>query len=209
MEDRVYEKGLNIDDALSITKAYEVVTQHFGFTNLEGGKTMGLSSYGNPKNNLPKFFHNKKGNRYIFNTQVEYSGHIDTISCPEFFNPFLKDTLEFSSLEKDMAYNIQKESQELVGDLIDEAINKTGLNNVCITGGYGLNCVANYYMLKRFPNVNFYHDPLSSDAGTSIGAAFYRWHELSPNPKPTKIKTLYNGPKYSKEELLEGIKKYV
>ena len=64
-------------------------------------------------------------------------------------------------------------------------------------------------MKKRFPNINFYHEPLAHDAGNSIGAALYRWYEHSGDTTIRPRKTLYNGPKYSQEELLEGIKKYV
>lgn len=211
--DRIYEPKLYIDNSMNVTKAYEVVTQHLGFLSLEAGKTMGLSSYGNPNNNLPKFFKNKRGDRSIFNTQLEYGGYIDSIAHPEFIlfdkKSWHKDSSKANSLVKDMAYNMQLESQEIIGDLVEEAIQKTKQKNICITGGYGLNCVTNYYMVKRFPNINFYHDPLSSDAGTSIGAALYGWYKHTKSSTIHPIKTLYNGPKYSQEELLEGIKKYV
>ena len=43
---------------------------------------------------------------------------------------------------------IQQETQEKVGDLIEQAINVTKINQVVLAGGYGLNCVANYYFQK-------------------------------------------------------------
>lgn len=203
----------DIDSSLDIGLVYDSATKYLGFHLLETGKTMGLSSYGNPNNNLPKFFKNKRGDRSIFNTQLEYGGYIDSIAHPEFIlfdkKSWHKDSSKANSLVKDMAYNMQLESQEIIGDLVEEAIQKTKQKNICITGGYGLNCVTNYYMVKRFPNINFYHDPLSSDAGTSIGAALYGWYKHTKSSTIHPIKTLYNGPKYSQEELLEGIKKYV
>ena len=44
--------------------------------------------------------------------------------------------------------------------------------NIVLTGGCALNCVANYEYLKHLPkDVNLYVEPISSDAGTSIGLA--------------------------------------
>lgn len=211
---RMHSSNLIVDDALNITKAYEVLTTYFGWSNMEAGKTMGLSSYGNPNNTLPKFFKNNRGSRDIFIPQLGSSGLIDTHNIPQLslsINPIKwhRDFSKITNLEKDMAYNMQQESQELVGDLVQKAIDLTEETNICISGGYGLNCVANYYMKKRFPNINFYHEPLAHDAGNSIGAALYRWYEHSGDTTIRPRKTLYNGPKYSQKELLEGIKKYV
>jgi carbamoyltransferase len=47
-----------------------------------------------------------------------------------------------------------------------------------ISGGYGLNCVANYHYLKNLKNINLYIDPVCFDAGISIGTAYY--HSLEP-----------------------------
>jgi carbamoyltransferase len=212
--DRVYQKDLLINDSLNITKCYELLTQYFGWSSMEAGKTMGLSSYGNSNNNLSKFFKNGRGDRDIFLYQAGFSGHIDYISSPELKlenNPkeWHRDSSKITNLEKDMAYNMQQESQKLVGDLVEKAVDLTGQTNVCITGGYGLNCVANYYMLKRFPNINFYHEPLAHDAGNSIGAALYRWYEHSKDTIIRPRKTLYNGPQYTKDELVNGIKNYI
>ena len=176
---------LQIKNTFNIVKLYEYITKQLGWSEFEAGKTMGLSSYGKPDTNIPNFFTEDRGHKDILN--IDFS----------LYDP------------KDIAYKIQTESQKLVGDLVQKTIDLTGEINICISGGYGLNCVANYYMKKRFPNVNFYHEPLAHDAGNSIGAALYRWYKHSGDTTIRPRKTLYNGPKYSQEELLEGIKKYV
>ena len=46
-----------------------------------------------------------------------------------------------------------------------------------MTGGCALNCVANYEYLKHLPkDVKLYIEPVSSDAGTSIGLAKYMYY---------------------------------
>jgi len=178
-------KNTLIENTLNVTKLYEFITKKLGWSEFEAGKTMGLSSYGKPNANIPNFFAKSRGDKKVLD--IDFS----------LYDP------------KDVAYKIQTESQKLVGDLVQKSLDLTGETNICLSGGYGLNCVANYYMKKRFPNVNFYHEPLAHDAGNSIGAALYRWYEQSKDTTIRPRKTLYNGPKYTQEELLEGIKKYV
>jgi predicted NodU family carbamoyl transferase len=116
---------------------------------------------------------------------------------------------KITDLEKDLAWQVQNDTQNVVKNYIQEYVDKTGIKNIVCSGGYFLNCVANYYLVKKFPNINFYFEPISHDGGTSIGASYYRWKQLNPNFKPKKQKTLYYGPKYTKKQLINGIKKYV
>jgi len=75
---------------------------------------------------------------------------------------------------------VQRSTQEEVIALIEKSIQKCDTKNIVLSGGYGLNCVANYEYLKHFPDYNFYIDPVCFDAGISIGQAYYH----SKNPKP-------------------------
>ena len=70
------------------------------------------------------------------------------------------------------------------------------IKKVCISGGYGMNIVSNYYYLQRFPNVEFYFEPVCNDNGVSIGAAMNTYVELTgkiPNPIET---TAFHGTHY-------------
>jgi carbamoyltransferase len=195
-------------EGLSLGECFEKVCNKLGFGGLEGGKIMGLAPYGAPN---PLFFN-------LFNktrTNPKLLSHDDNSNLknifPKGYNPkkwHFNSNLDIN-LEKDLAYEVQYKSQQILGNYIEEYLNKTGFKKVCIAGGYGLNCVANYYLLKRFPNIEFYFEPLSSDAGTAIGAAKLLWHESTQDKTIRPQKTLYYGPQYSKEQLLEGIQKYV
>ena len=186
---------------LSLSKVYKSITMELGFGIFEAGKTMGLSSYGKPNPQIPPLYIGTEGNPEVFGL---YS---DTP------NRFLSNKYKYlilnPSLRKDLAFKVQQESQQAVGDLIEKRLKETGLKQVCCSGGYFLNCVANYYLIKRFPDIEFYFEPISSDAGTSIGAAKLAWYEKTQDTTIRPQKTLYYGPQYSKEELLNGIKKYL
>lgn len=86
----------------------------------------------------------------------------------------------------DEAHNLQQETQTHILNLIKKYTEETGIKNVVISGGYGLNCVANYHYLKNLKDINLYIDPICFDAGISIGAACYH------TPNKSKIKPLSN-----------------
>lgn len=79
------------------------------------------------------------------------------------------------------AYEIQKETQEKVLNLIKKYTKETGINNVVISGGYGLNCVSNNFYKEKIPNINLHIDPICFDAGISIGAAYKIFEESNQN----------------------------
>jgi carbamoyltransferase len=90
----------------------------------------------------------------------------------------------------DGAYELQQETQNHVLKLIQKYTEETGVRNVVISGGYGLNCVANYHYLKNLKDINLYIDPICFDAGISIGAAYYHYVESTQNNPP--IQSLQN-----------------
>jgi len=192
---------INNKEPISLTKVYECITISLGFKSNEAGKTMGLSSYGKSNPNIPPLYLNGKGNPLIFNNIL---GYTDAKIKKKY--QYLATSKELS---KDLSYKVQQESQQAVGDLIEKTIKETNLKQVCCSGGYFLNCVANYYLTKRFPDIEFYFEPISSDAGVAIGAAKLIWHQNLQNKTLIPQKSLYYGPKYTKKELLKGIQKYL
>jgi carbamoyltransferase len=96
----------------------------------------------------------------------------------------------------DVSYQLQQETQNHVLNLIKKYTEETGVKNVVISGGYGLNCVANYHYLKNLKDINLYIDPICFDAGISIGAAYYHYiQETQNNPPIQSLKNAYIGHK--------------
>lgn len=95
----------------------------------------------------------------------------------------------------ELARDVQNWSQEQVLELIKHAIKISGSKNVCLSGGYGLNCVANYYFRKNLPDdINLYCEPVANDAGQSIGIAYKLYHKLTNDKTIRPQKSLYYGP---------------
>jgi carbamoyltransferase len=159
---------------------FEAIARYLGFDGHDAGKVMGLASYGRPNSKIPDL---------TDPTLFDCGWHDNITFKPEgFANDF--------QTRADLAYALQKVTQERVLELIKFAVKETGNNNVCLSGGYALNCVANYYYLKNLPKeVNLYVEPAAHDAGTSIGAAKKLWHQTTGDITVRKQKHIYLGPK--------------
>lgn len=93
----------------------------------------------------------------------------------------------------DIAKKCQVETEQQTVRLIQKALDLSGSKNIVLSGGYFLNCVNNFNYLKHFPDVNFFVDPISYDAGTSIGAAKWLYYGLTGDNVKRPLETLYLG----------------
>lgn len=193
-----------IDDGAGITKVYEAVTNYCGFQAIEAGKTMGLSPYGKPNDKIPPLYVEAGGDWTVANRHLVIPTYPNSSVINEGFYEFLHTDPEEANKEvthlenrRDLAYALQKESQEQVLKLIIRASEMTGKKNIVLSGGYGLNCVANYYYLEELNKlgINLYVEPISSDAGTAIGAAMIAWQQSSRDNETKPFgESLYLGP---------------
>ncbi len=213
---------LVIDDTAGITKAYEAVTQYCGWSPFEAGKTMGLFPYGQETDQIPPIYTDGGGGKWRTSDR--------NLIIPTYPNgaevnagryPYLddadaadhRDDVTLLQSRRDMAYAVQTQSQAEVVRLIRKAVEMSGVNNVVLSGGYGLNCVANYYYLNELKDegINFYVEPISNDAGTCIGAALLVYHKVNDDDTVRPYAdSLYLGPSYvySDEEIQSIADKY-
>jgi carbamoyltransferase len=198
-----------LDETAGITKAYEAVTQYCGWSSIEAGKTMGLSPYGKLNKNIPLIYSDGDGgrwrttNRNLIIPTYPNGAIVNETRYKELTTP--KDVQDVTELQnrRDMAYAVQTQSQEEMLHLIKKAVKISGLNNVVISGGYGLNCVANYWYLKQLQseNINIYVEPISNDAGTAIGAALLCYYKQTNSTSCREhANSLYLGPHYNYDE---------
>ena len=199
-----------------IVKAYEAVTRYCGFQSIDAGKLMGLSPYGKPNPNLPPIVRDGWVNRDLFMPNYPNGAYI---ICDRFPGMFSVDEEEshrgkqdakYTENQKDLAYAIQEASEIYIGNLIEKAVDITGEKNIVISGGYGLNCVANYKFKQRFPNLNIFVEPISHDGGTCIGGAYSVYYDkyLKKQREYSEMKpqkTIYYGPQYNTQMYLPYI----
>ena len=177
-----------ITNSVSEGTAFEVISKKFGFGAHDAGKIMGMSSYGKKNNKIPKIYKNNLIDNNLFKIK---KGDVRITDLN--FN--IIDDFNFKA---DFAYTLQTEIQEAVAQEILQQLEKTGEKNLCLSGGFFLNCVSNYHLLKNLPSdINIYVEPMSSDAGNAIGAAKLLYYDLTKSKEILKQKNIYYGLKYN------------
>ena len=221
---RIQTSSLDVDGAVTTVKGYEAVSEWLGFGPIEAGKTMGLAPYGRDDKKIPDFFleDSLRGDKNVFIPMYPRTAYIDTERYDYLDNRsdekdeggivWHRDKSKIRDVHKNIAYKIQKETQEIMCKFIEKAVDITGEKNIVISGGYGLNVIANAYYKERFPELNIYIDPICHDGGTVIGAAKYFAYEFAKEKGDTyekdPLKNVYLGPehKYTDDTLESYIK---
>ena len=199
-----------ITDGAGITKVYEAVTEYCGFTSIEAGKTMGLFPYGKKNDKIPALF-NDSGKHPTANRHLIIPNYPNGAIVNRLAFDYLEEDVDTKALEmkqvdrtqlnnrRDLAYACQVETQEQVANLIRRAVEMTGEKNIVLSGGYALNCVANYHYLEALKDegINLYVEPVSNDAGTAMGAAMFIHRSITQDNTVSPLThKLYLGPTY-------------
>lgn len=190
-----------VSENAGIVKAYEAVTQYCGWSSIEAGKTMGLFPYGEKNSNIPDFFINTEIGQLVNRNLIVPTYPNGAAVNQNLYKDLDEYAEDLTTLKgrRDLAYAVQTETQERVANLILTSVEKTGIKNVVVSGGYGLNCVANYYYLEKLKeqDIELYVEPVSNDAGTAIGAAMMVFREISKEDSiADKKDSVYYGPRY-------------
>lgn len=110
----------------------------------------------------------------------------------------------------DMAYAIQKVTEEILLKLVGTAHSLTGCTNLVMAGGVALNCVANGLIEKGGIFDEYWIQPAAGDAGGSLGAALAVWHiYLGKDRKPELPDAMsgsFLGPSFSDKQVLNTIR---
>jgi carbamoyltransferase len=185
-----------------ITKVYESATSLILQHALENGKVMGLSAYGDKSKLFTDLFIDKViPNDFYFShdyVQDQYA----SISSSLQDNAVKEVPTDAYQMYADYSWQVQLQTQEAVAELIRRSIERTGIKNVCITGGYGLNVVANHFYTTEFPDVNFFFEPIADDSGNSIGAAMKLYRDTTLDTTVHRLEhTFFNGTKHPLDNL--------
>ena len=178
---------------------YTTIGMHLGVPFVgDAGKVMGLSSYGK-ENNLPPF---------LFEDTIECNPSVIKNNYSLYTKLYPSLGVYSDENRKNLAYNIQKSLEKVFLTRVEQTLNLCNSNNLVLSGGCFLNVIGNYLIKKNFPNINIFADPLANDGNLSLGAAksYYYFNNKSKVRDP--LNTLFLGLSYTKEEILNSIKKY-
>ena len=186
--EEVYKNKGNEKSMIGLGMLYSIAAMHMGEKWYDSGKAMGLSAYGTAESS------------YIFDDyHVDDSIMEANYHLHYFFptpKPIKAELKDIKKSAKNFCKEVQLDTQNVVLKLVDKYLKQTKINNVCMSGGYAMNIITNSLLVEKFPEVNFYFEPMATDGGISVGAAAL--HSIDHTPL---THTFFHGRKYELSEI--------
>jgi len=204
-----------IDFPHSLGLLYSAFTYYTGFKVNSGEyKLMGLAPYGEPKYvDLIKEHLIDVKDDGTYKLDMQYFNYATGLTMTNskfarlFGGPARKPESELGQREMDIAASIQVVTEEAVLKLSNTICKELKVDNVCLSGGVALNCVANGRLLREGKLKNLWIQPAAGDAGGALGAALSVWYEREKKPRTvdtTKMDAMqgsYLGPSFSNQDI--------
>jgi carbamoyltransferase len=169
-------------------------------SHTEAGKVMGLAAYGDPnKHKDLKILKIKKDG----SIEVNYKKLNEKFNIPNIFGKDLTNNSHYS----DIAAMVQKDTEDVLFDLLNFFKKTHSSKTLYYAGGVALNMVANEKIIRSHLFDNVILNGSVEDNGTAIGAALAASNQLTKKRSDESI-TDYYGKKYSNEEILKAIKSF-
>ncbi len=198
----------------SLGMLYTCTTQHLGFKPFEEGTVMALAACGRG-GAVDRFREvvrlGENGSFTVNRDFVNYPTHgliqpftkrfIDT------FGPARKPGEELTDRYLDLAYALQAVTEEAVLHIVRHLERTLPSRNLVITGGVGLNCVANARILRDTGFERVWVPPCASDTGAPLGSALFHYHQTLDRPRTGYEMTHpFLGKAYSEDEAIAALK---
>jgi carbamoyltransferase len=193
----------------SIGLLFSAITAYLGFkVNDAEWKVMGLAPYGKPRF-LDKF-------REVVDMRPDgsfrldlryFSHHYSTKSMinrrweSHFGRPRRRPETQLDEFHYDIAHSGQKLVEELVVNLARALYERYRIPRLCIAGGVGLNCVANWKIYQETGFKDIYVQPAAGDSGGALGTAFHIANTLLGQKRVFHMQHAHWGPEYDNEEI--------
>ena len=204
-------KALQFPHSLGLL--YSAFTYFCGFKVNSGEyKLMGLAPYGKPIFKdliLDRLIDLKEDGSFVVN--LEYFNYCQGLTMTNhrfakiFDGPPRKPEDQITEREINLASSIQAVTEEVVIRMATFAREETGKNNLCLSGGVALNCVANGKLQSQKIFENIWIQPASGDAGGALGAALFTNYQLLLRDRAVEkndsMKGSYLGPRFENEEI--------
>ncbi len=128
---------------------------------------------------------------------------------PKYFGDPPSDYAELCKVNQyyaDIAASIQQVTEDLLVNMARHLQHNTGMKNLCIAGGVGLNSVANSRMLAEAGFEQIFIQPAAGDGGGALGAALWAYNTLLGKPRSFRMEHAYWGKEYGSNEISDFLK---
>ncbi|MHC4698904.1 MAG: carbamoyltransferase family protein [Planctomycetota bacterium] len=193
----------------SVGLLFSAITSYLGFrVNDAEWKVMGLAPYGKPAY-VDKFREivdvkddgsirlNLKYFAHPYSTARTINDRWHTL----FGEPMRPKESELTDFHRDIAHSGQKVVEEIMLKMATHVHRETGMDNLCLAGGVGLNCVANWRILRESGFKEVFIQPAAGDSGGALGTAFHIYNSVLGNRRRFRMEHAFWGPSYSDEQI--------
>ncbi|MGE5267406.1 MAG: carbamoyltransferase [Deltaproteobacteria bacterium] len=198
----------------SLGMLYTCVTEFLGFKVFEEGTVMALAACGGPTY-VDKFRElielHPDGQFRINRDYISFDTHglvrpfkrkfYDTFGAPR----ARKDPL--TDHHRDLAYALQATIEDVILHIVRDMERRQPSRNLVISGGVGLNCVANARILRDTKFERVWVPPCASDTGAPLGSALWYWHQTLGNPRTFEMKHAFYGKEFTDAEIRAALDK--
>jgi carbamoyltransferase len=175
----------------SVGLLYSAFTHFTGFKINSGEyKLMGLAPYGKPIYQdviREKIIHvGEDGSIQLNQRYFGYVGGLEMTNdafAGVFGGPPRQPETEITQREMDLAASIQAVLNDIVLRMARHVKQETGARNLVLAGGVALNVVSTGLLAKSGLFDEIWIQPAAGDAGSSLGAALWQWHQVLGNPR--------------------------
>jgi len=204
---------------------YTALTQYLGFPKYgDEYKVMGLSAYGRPvyleemeeivrlkqngrfELNLDYFVHHSEGVSMLWEDSEPILGRAYSDRLIEKFGPERRYGEPITEHHQNIAASLQAMYEKAFFHILNYLYERTKIKNLCLAGGCALNSVANGKIFDNTPFKEVYIQPAANDAGGSLGAAYYLYHQIFGKQRNFIMDRAYWGPDFSEAEISEKLK---
>ena len=196
---------------------YAAFTEYLGFDAYDGEyKVMGLAAYGESDSELKSKVSmvvsstdDEVGYRldpsYIHYGNHAYSGRFTDKLVELFARAPRRMDEEIDQWHKNLAFAVQETLEDAATRLVCWAVRETGIRNLCISGGVGLNVKMNSKLFQLPEIDDVFAHPLCSDSGAAAGAALAACYDLT-GAKPERLTSLALGYEETPEQIERTLK---
>jgi len=189
---------------------YSAITQYLGFQrDSDEYKVMGMAAYGQPRFELDKLL-------AITSDGYQLQHQFVRGITPDQPSPSKQERLfgelpipvpprspggPIEQVHYDLAASAQQQLERAVLSLLEHHLAATGLDQVAIAGGVGLNCLMNRSIRQHTAVADLFVPPVCSDAGLALGAALLE--SRNRGVVPVTYRHAFWGPEFSAGEIRE------
>ncbi len=189
---------------------YGFASAYLGFGEMGSGKVMALAAFGKNKNIFKTPFFYEFENDMLGQCNIDPMKYENMERIGKVIFKGIKQRKENEPIKEkhaEIACYVQNETQKAVLKIVKSLFEITQTENLCIAGGFGLNCLTNSLILETTPFRNLFIQPASTDCGIPLGCALYGYHMIKKMPRKFVMKTAFMGIEYKEEEILKTLEK--